>query len=333
MGRRFPRYAMVLSVLVPAASAVLAALLGALMVSQWNSRSARADTEVLGRASPISSFRSGDSTSYVSEIHVVWTDPAGELHELRFDVPDGSEWTSGEDFRLRYDPAHPDVDAFPAGDDARRVTGVGPPWWGLLLVLPFLALIGAVVAAWWVRVGRVGAAAACPPSRWRVVPLVRSAEVGATGGSVNVGVATMLVPLDVDPPAAGGAVVLPKGALWQPVMWSRELATLRPGDEVDARISGGRSGRAVIDTDRGFRIFPGGRLRAGTVLPRHRIGAMRTGGGRPRPSGWYLFAPVPGVFFGAILPSPWFTVPVVVAFLYSLVCFLWAWRGGVPHDL
>lgn len=334
MGKRFPRHAMLLSLLVPAVSAVLTVLLGVLMVSQWYSRSARADTEVVGRASPISSFRSDGWTSYVSEVHVVWTDPGGELHEVRFDVRDGSEWKSTEEFRLRYDPANPDVDAFPAGDDARRVTGVRPPWWGLSLVLPFLVLIGAVGAAWRVRVRRAEAAAACPPSRWRVVPLVRSAVVGATGGTVNVGVATMLVPVDADPPGRGGPVVSPPGAVWQPVMWGREVAALNAGDEVDARISEGRSGRAVIDTDGGHRIWPAGRLRASAHLPQHQAGTIGTAGaGRPRPSGWYLFAPVPGLLFGTILPSPWFTVPVVLVFLYSLVFFVWAWRGGVPHDL
>ncbi len=328
MGERFPRYAMVVSLVVAAASAVFAALLGALMVSQWQAREARADTEVVGRASPISSFRSDGWTSYVSEVDVVWIDPAGEVHEVRFDVPDGSTWTSGEDFRLRYDPANPDAGAFPAGADARRVTGVHPPWWGLLLVVPFLVLIGAVAAAWRVRVRRADAAAASPPQRWRVVPLVRSATVGATGGSVNVGVSTMLVPLD-----AGGAVGPPRGAVWQPVMWGRGVAALRPGDEVDARIGGGR---AVLDTDGGHRIWPAGRLRDGDGAgpPRHHVGAIgAAGAGRARPSGWYLFAPVPGVLFGTILPAPWFTVPAVLAFFTSLVVFLWAWRGGVPHDL
>ncbi|MEV4518029.1 hypothetical protein AB0K00_54870 [Dactylosporangium sp. NPDC049525] len=335
MDGRFPRHAMVLSLLVSAAAAVLAVALGALMVSQWYSRSDRADTEVVGRPSPISSIGSDGWTSYVSAVEVVWTDADDEVHIVRFDVPDGSDWSSREEFRLRYDPANPDVDAFPAGDDARLVTGVHPPWWGLFLVLPFLLFAGAAAAAWRVRVRRAHAAAAGPPSRWRVVPLVWTGTVGATGGSVNIGVATMLVPADADPPEPGiGPVVPPPGALWQPVMWSREVADLRAGDEVTARISEGRAGRAVIDTDGGHRIWPSGRLRAGAYLPRHRTGAIRHASATwPRPSGWYLFAPVPGILFGMILPSAWFTVPLVVAFFYCLVFTVWAWRGGVPHDL
>lgn len=84
-------------------------------------------------------------------------------------------------------------------------------------------------------------------------------------------------------------------------------------------------------------------MQALTVVPRragtlavHDVpapGAVRTGGGRARPSTWYLAAPLPAVLFGTILPAPWFTVPATVAFCYCLMLGLWSWRGGVPHDL
>jgi hypothetical protein len=316
---------MVVSLLVTAASTVLAAVLGTVMVTQWFTRSDRATTETLGRASPISAIGSDGWTSYVAEVEVVWSDEQGELHRVRFDVVPGSEWSSSSQFRLRYDPSRPDVPAFPAGADAGRVTGVRPPWWGLGLVLPFLVLAAGTALAWRVRIRRAHAAEAGEPQRWRVVPLRKSGTVGATGGSVTIGVATVLVPVSGD-----GVLPPPPGSLWQPVMWSDGVARLRPGDEVDARVGGGR---AVLDTADGHRIWPAGRLRPVGHLPRHQPGAVQTGGGRARPSRWYLIAPLPTVLFGTILPAAWFTVPATVAFCYCLMFVLWSWRGGVPHDL
>jgi hypothetical protein len=92
MDSRFPRRAMAVSLLAIAASTVLAAVLGTLMVTQWYTRSDRATTEVVGRASPISATGSDGWTSYVAEVEVAWTDDQGELHRVRFDVAPGSEW-------------------------------------------------------------------------------------------------------------------------------------------------------------------------------------------------------------------------------------------------
>ncbi|MDP9794287.1 hypothetical protein J2S43_002799 [Catenuloplanes nepalensis] len=330
---RFPRRAMVISLLLPVIGTLVLGGIGVAILAGWFGHEGRATTVVTGRGD---AMRNGGEIT--ERMDVWWEDADGEGHEARFRVPGGSTLESGP-FDVRYDPADPEGIAFPAGAEAELVHAPSPPWWVLLFAAPFALLAGGVAWAWRRRVEAARLAAGRPGVPYRVVPIVFETAAGiGRSRTVDSGLGTLLVPPDVpfDPDACRVAGPVPElpGARWQHTMWSPGFGCLRPGQEVTAHVGEGKGGRAVLVTGDGT-VWPVSRLREGPVPGLARVSGTSAINSRVSPGKDYLLAPLAGIFVAPVaLATPGFVLllPLVILFGFSMTIAVWAFRGGIPAD-
>jgi len=338
---RFPRRAVIISLLLPVLSTLLVGGACAVILASWYGHSDRATTLVTGRGDAVSGF-SGNET-YTESVDVWWEDTAGEGHSAEFRVPAGSaEWPPSRPFQIRYDPADPEGLAFPAGADASLVIAPEPPWWVLFFAAPFLLLTAGIAGGWWRRIRAARTALAQPGVRYRVVPFAVRGTTGAIGSTktTDVGLGTLLIPADApfDEEAfrTGQPLARPAGSRWQPAMWSPGFACLTPGQEVTAHIGEGKDGRAVLGTADGS-VWPSGPLRDKDFPRRQQVlVAFRSPvNSRVKPGKAYLIPPLFGLCAAPAAfraPGTLLILPFALFLSYSLGIFMWAWRGGIPGE-
>ena len=162
---RYPRRAIVISLLLPLLSTLVIGGIGTGILLAWHRHDTRATTVVTGRGDVISSG-SGNETVRVD---VWWKDATGDGREARFRVPDGREYEQSRPFAIRYDPADPDGVVFPAdAAGAALIIPPAPPWWVLLPSVPFVLLTLGFGLGWLTRVRRTGWCRSCGGA-WPVV--------------------------------------------------------------------------------------------------------------------------------------------------------------------
>jgi hypothetical protein len=190
------------------------------------------------------------------EGEVAWRDAAGAPHLARSTFYHPDQWPAGEPFAVRYDPAKPGGQVFPArGFDGYVESSVSGDV-ALLVAVTLIYLL--MLAGWLVRGLLAWAAASGTVSYWLALPLD---GVSQRAHSPTLALVPKAMAETGDPEGQGYGVVLPEGSRWQRVLWDPALDRMQPGEVVTARIGSGWARRAVVELPDGTRIWPAGRLR------------------------------------------------------------------------